>query len=74
MTTFKALQKLIPLLVVGSLTVFSAPAFAETEGTGWEAYSQAYPTNLKPGRPTNEVREFKVSGTSGGEFRLTASR
>jgi hypothetical protein len=72
MTTFKTLQKFIPLLVVGSLMVCSAPAFAETEGTGWEAFSNAFPTNLLPGRAADEIREFKISGASGGEFRLTA--
>jgi hypothetical protein len=76
MTTFKALQTIskalmvTSLLVVCSLVVFSAPAFAETEGTGWEAYTSVFPTNLRSGRATDEKREFKVSGTS-GEFALS---
>jgi hypothetical protein len=37
---------LISLFGIG---VFAAPALAETEGTGWEAFTQAYPTNLHPG-------------------------
>jgi len=55
MTILKALQRisrsliLVPLLVVLSFTAFSAPAQAETEGTGWEAFSDAHPTNLAPG-------------------------
>jgi len=42
-------RSITALLVLCALGVFSVPAFAVTEDTGWEAYSQAYPTNLKPG-------------------------
>jgi hypothetical protein len=51
MTIFKAYLK-VPLVLLCALAVLAfgaSPAFAETEGTGWEAYSQSSPTNLKPG-------------------------
>jgi hypothetical protein len=40
---------MLTLIAVCALGVFSAPALAETEGTGWEAYTSVFPTNLKPG-------------------------
>jgi hypothetical protein len=58
---------------LGVLFFASAASAAPTEGAGWEAYSQSFPTNLRSGRATDEVREFKISGTS-GEFRLEAKQ
>jgi len=61
---------MLTLLAACALGVLSTPAFAETAGTGWEAYSSVSPTNLKPGRATDEVREFKITGAGEGKFRL----
>jgi hypothetical protein len=41
-----------------------------TAGTGWEAYSSVFPTNLQPGQGVDEAREFTIAGTPGGEFLL----
>jgi hypothetical protein len=44
------LKRSIPiLLVVCVLGVFSASALAVAPGTGWQAFSSVYPTNLPPG-------------------------
>jgi hypothetical protein len=59
------------LLALLALGVYSAPALAVTEGTGWEAYSSVFPTNLQSGRASDEVRKFVVEGTGDGEFRLS---
>jgi len=47
MTIFKRLLLIVPLLLL--LVPSASASAAPTEGTGWEAYSQSYPTNLKPG-------------------------
>jgi len=61
----------IVALVCAVGLLFASSASAEPiPGTGWEAYSQAFPTNLKPGGARDEVREFKISGSTGGEFAL----
>jgi uncharacterized repeat protein (TIGR01451 family) len=48
-TAIKTLAPLLTLIVLSGLAFTVASAFAETPGTGWMAYSQAFPTNLPPG-------------------------
>jgi len=52
---------------------FSAPAFAGTEGTGWEAYSSVFPTNLAPGGGGNiQVALFDIGAVpSSGSITVT---
>jgi len=47
MTICKRLLPIVPLLLF--LVPSASASAAPTEGTGWEAYSQSYPTSLKPG-------------------------
>jgi hypothetical protein len=79
MTILKALLKinrrlmLMPLLVVCSLGLFSAPAFAETEGTGWEAYTSVFPTNLSPGGSGEIQLDFINIGAKGSQGSITVT-
>jgi hypothetical protein len=44
------ISRLLPAVLVFVVFALGAsPAFAETQGTGWEAFTQTYPTNLHPG-------------------------
>ncbi len=55
MRTFRSQRRLASLylavlfVLLAVLGVLSAPAFATSEGTGWEAFAQAFPTYLHPG-------------------------
>ena len=53
------------LLCLCSLGVFSAPAFAETEGVGWDVQAHTIPTNLAPGgKGAIEVRVVNVGASN----------
>jgi hypothetical protein len=64
---------LLPALVFVVFALSASPALAETEGTGWEAFSQAYPTNLHPGGSGKiEVNVFNVGAKpSSGPITVT---
>jgi hypothetical protein len=53
------------LLCLCWLGVFSAPAFAETEGVGWDVQAHTFPTNLAPGgKGAIEVRIVNVGAAN----------
>jgi hypothetical protein len=66
------IRRFVSLIValICVLGVFSASAFAETEGPGWELTARTLPTGL--GQPVNDVQEVAVNAT-GGEFTLSFS-
>ena len=53
------------LLCLGALGVFGSPAYAETEGVGWDVQAHTFPTNLAPGgRGAIEVRIVNVGAAN----------
>jgi hypothetical protein len=65
---------ILPAVAVLVVLAFgAAPAYAETEGTGWEAFAQAYPTNLHPdGTGTIQIDLMNV-GARGSEGAITVT-
>jgi hypothetical protein len=69
-------KRYIPFLAALAVLVpcFSAaPAQAVTEGIGWEAYSQAYPTNLKPGGSGQIQLDIFNTGAKQNEGSITVT-
>jgi uncharacterized repeat protein (TIGR01451 family) len=68
---FRRLIPVLPLLC--ALGVFSAPAFGETEGAGWEVTAHTFPTFLSPGENgAIEIRVINVgAANSNGTVTVT---
>jgi hypothetical protein len=64
----------VAFLAAGAtLLATASPALAQSEGTGWEAFAQAYPTNLHPGGDGTIQIVLMNTGArrSSGAIRLT---
>src|SRR3981081_3873529 len=66
-------RRLLPLLLVGALSVLAAPVHAEIPGPGWELTATTFPTNLRPGGGgTIDVNVFNVGAVaSSGTITVT---